>query len=120
VKGEYPTEAQAIRLTARKLAEDCFEEVERRFAVGTTFEQAKREVLEQRVPGFVSEHGPDIADEVIRLVMPLQESSTSPGSRRRHRERRWRILTTIRAAAGGNPPTHLQHLLFRWFGREPR
>lgn len=115
----YPTEGQRIRLTARRLAEDCFQEVERRFAAGIALDQAKREVLEQRVPGFIEEHGPEVGDLVIHSVMSVTESSTSPRSRRAHRDRRWLRLRNVRALSG-NPPTRLDHVLFLWFGREPR
>ena len=116
---QYPTEAQRIRLTARRLAEECFQEVERRFAAGTMLDKAKRDVLEQRVPGFLEEYGPEIVDRIIQSVMSVTESGTDSRSRRAHRERRWLQLSNI-PTASGNPPKRLDHLLFLWFGKEPR
>ena len=116
---EYPTEAQRILLSARRLAEECFEEVERRFAAGTTLEQAKREVLEERVPAFIQDNGPEVGDLVIHTVMSVTESGTSPRSRRAHRHRRWLHLRKARARSG-NPPSLLDRFLYFWFGREPR
>jgi hypothetical protein len=117
---QYPTEAQRIRLTARELAEKCFEEVERRFASGATLDVAKQEVLDDRIPGYLTEHGQEVADLVIQSVMTVTERSTHPDSRRKHRHRRWLHLIAMRKAEGTRPPTGFEAFLFRWFGREPR
>lgn len=115
----YPTEAQATRLTARRLAEEAFSEAERRFARGTPFEQAKRAVLEERVPGYLAEYGEAVADLVIHSLMGVAEASTNPYARRAHRNRRWKACVEARAAMGKGPPTALERLLFDWFGRRP-
>jgi hypothetical protein len=115
---QYPTEAQRILLTSRRLAEECFEEVERRFAAGTTLDQAKRDVLEERVPAYIQDNGAEVGDLVINAVMSVTERGTSPGSRRAHRDRRLH-LTKARATSG-NPPSLLDRFRFFWFGRERR
>lgn len=115
----YPTEAQATRLTARRLAEEAFAEAERRFAGGMPFEQAKRAVLEERVPAYLAEHGEAVADLVIHSLMGVAEAGTSPYARRAHRRRRWQACVQARAAMGMGPPTALERFLFHWFGRRP-
>lgn len=118
--GPYPTEAQAVRLTARRLAEEAFSEVELRFAKGAPFERAKAGVLDERVPAYIAEHGEEVADLVIEAVMGVPETGASPQARRAHRGRRWRALVKARAAAGEAPPTRLERLLYDWLGRSPR
>lgn len=116
----YPTEDQAVRLTARRLAEEAFQEAELRFARGLSFERAKQDVLEERVPGYVAEHGEAIADMVIQAVMGVPEKSTHPSARRANGKRRWKALEQARAATGQPPPSRAERLLFDWFGRRPR
>ena len=116
----YPTEAQAVRLNARRLAEEAFEEAERRFGRGIPFEQAKQQVLEERVPGYLAAYGDEVADLVIHSVMSVTETGTNPYLRRANRRRRWKALLQDRAARGQKAPTWLDKVLFDWFGRLPR
>ncbi len=116
----YPTEEQALRLTARKLAEEAFSEAEERFAKGVPFEHAKQAVLEDRVPTYIAEHGEAIADLVIHAVMGVPEKSTHPAARQAHRNRRWKALVQARTAIGEAPPGAVERWLFEWFGRRPR
>jgi len=60
---------QRARIVASELAEAAFEEAEQRFARGLPFEDAKRQVLEERIPGILAEHGDAVADTVIRSLM---------------------------------------------------
>jgi hypothetical protein len=116
----YPTKEQALRLTARKLAEEAFAEAEQRFAKGAPFEDAKQAVLEERVPAYIAEHGEAIADLVIHALMGVPEKSTHPAARRAHRNRRWKALVQARMAVGKAPPGVVERWLFEWFRRRPR
>ena len=116
----YPTEAQGVRLNARRLAEEAFEEAERRFGRGIAFEQAKKEVLEERVPGYLAAYGEEVADLVIHSLMSVGETGTNPYLRRANRKRRWKALLQDRAARGQEAPTRLDKMLFEWFGRLPK
>ena len=116
----YPTEAQGVRLNARRLAEEAFQEAERRFGRGIPFEQAKQQVLEERVPGYLASYGDEITDLVIHSVMSVTETATNPYLRRANRKPRWKALLQDCAARGQEAPTRLDKVLFDWFGRLPR
>src|SRR3712207_639140 len=115
----YPTEAQAVRLIARELAAEAFDEAERRFGTGIPFEQAKQQVLEERVPGYLAAHGEELTDLVIHSLMSVPENSTNPHVRRANKKRRWKALLQARAARGEPAPTRVESFLFNWFGRLP-
>jgi hypothetical protein len=110
-----PTPEQARRLKAQELAAAAFIEVERRFGRGLSFDEAKREVLEERAPAALAEHGEEVADALIHLVMAVTPTGLHPASRRRH----WTALAGAHAARGGAPPSAWERKLFDWFGRIP-
>ena len=107
------------RVTASSLSEAAFREVQRRYALGQPFEEAKRGVLEERVPTIIAEHGEAVADFVIQFVMDVGERATDHRARRSHRNHRWKRLVETHAAAGGSAPSLLQRKLFDWFGLTP-
>lgn len=110
-----PTPEQARRLKAKELAAAAFIEVERRFGRGLSFEAAKREVLEERAPAALAEHGEDVADALIHLVMTVSTTGLHPDTRKRH----WAALVAAHMARGGAPPSAWERGLFDWFGRVP-
>ncbi len=107
------------RIKASPLSEAAFQEAQRRYAAGMAFDEAKKAVLEERVPGIVAEHGEAVADFVIQFVMDVGERAVPGGVRRSHRRRRWQALVEPHVAAGGSPPSLLQRKLFDWFGLVP-
>ncbi len=111
---------QRARIVASELAEAAFEEAEQRFARGLPFEDAKRAVLEERIPGIVAEHGDGVADQVIQSVMATPVSGTHPKAREAFNRRRWRGLVEAHVAAGGRPPSAFEVKLHDWFGIVPR
>jgi hypothetical protein len=115
-----PTPEQARRLKAQELATEAFREVERRYARGTPFDEAKQAVLDARIPEILAQDGEEVADSVIHLVMRVSLTGVHPDLRRRHRDRRWKHLAEVHAAAGGTPPSGLERTLFDWFGYVPR
>jgi hypothetical protein len=114
-----PTEEQAKRLKAQELATAAFQEVERRYARGAPFDQAKQAVLDERTPAILDEHGEEVADWTIHLVMNVSLAGIPPSLRRRHRDRRWKALVDAHLAAGGTPATRFERKLFDWFGYIP-
>ena len=108
------------RVIASPLSEDAFREAQRRYARGMLFEDAKKEVLEQRVPGIVAEHGEAVADFVIQFVMDVAERAVPAAARRSHRLHRWEQLVGPHVAGGGVPPSAMERKLFDWFGLVPR
>ena len=111
---------QRARIVASELAEEACEEAEQRFARGLPFEDAKRQVLEERIPGILAEHGDAVADTVIRSLMATPVSGTHPKAREAFNRRRWRGLVEAHVAAGGRPPSALEVKLHDWFGIVPR
>ena len=108
------------RVTASPLSEDAFREARRRYALGMLLEEAKREVLEERVPQIIADHGEAVADFVIQFVMDVGERAVDGPARRSHRQHRWKHLADTYAAAEGSPPSMLERKLFDWFGVAPR
>jgi hypothetical protein len=120
VSGEVREQKERlVNLKARDLAEMAWEEVELRFARGADFEKAKRDVLEERVPGYLAEFGDAVADRTIQLIMATPKRALRPAARRAWRESRWRRLTKAYFAAGGEPLSWLDRKRFDWFGRVP-
>ncbi len=111
---------QRARIRASELSQAAFAEVEERHARGLAYEDAKRAVLEERVPGIVAEHGGAVADHVIEAVMAVPASGVHPQARAAYRERRWRALVEAHVAAGGQAPSALERRLYDWFGWVPR
>jgi hypothetical protein len=108
------------RIKASPLSAEAFQEAQRRYARGLPFEEAKKEVLEERVPAIIAEHGEAVADYVIQFVMDVGERAVESRARRSHRQNRWKQLVQAHAAAGGSPPSALERMLFDWFGVAPR
>ena len=108
------------RIKASPLSEEAFQEAQRRYARGRPFEEAKQEVLEERVPVIIAEHGEAVADFVIQFVMDVGERAVDHRARRSHRQNRWKQLVQAHVAAGGSPPSVLERKLFDWFGVAPR
>jgi hypothetical protein len=104
------------RIKASPLSEAAFREAQRRYAGGLSFEEAKRVVLEERVPGILAEHGETVADFVIQFVMDVGERAVPAAARRSHRRHRWQALVEVHSAAGGSPPSLAERKLFDWFG----
>ena len=115
----FDPNAEPANLVVERLARDAFLEAERRFAYGTPFEAAKQEVLEERVPGIVEEHGGEIADQVILQVMEVRESGTHPKARKAFRNRAWMRIVGPGLERGAAPPTWLERRLFDWWGSVP-
>jgi hypothetical protein len=108
------------RIKASPLSEAAFQEAQRRYARGMPLEEAKKQVLEERVPGIIVEHGEEVADFVIQFVMDVAERGVDHRARRSHRDHRWSQFVTADVAAGRSPPSMLQRKLFDWFGLTPR
>ncbi|HVL73941.1 MAG TPA: hypothetical protein VM434_18875 [Beijerinckiaceae bacterium] len=108
------------RIKAQELAQELFPEVELRHARGLSLDAAKREVLEERVPGFIAEHGEEVGDLVIQMIMTVPESGFHPQARRAFRNHRWRKLVEPHVKAGGRPPSALARKLYDWFGIVPK
>ncbi len=111
---------QRARIRASELSESAFAEVEERFARGLAYEDAKRAVLEERVPAIVAEHGGEVADMVIESVMAVPLSGVDPRARAAHGKRLWRARVAAHVAAGGTPPSALEQRLHDWFGIVPK
>jgi len=120
VTGEFRAHKERfVNLKARELAEMAWEEVELRFARGADFEEAKRSVLEERVPGYLSEFDDAVADRTIQIIMATPKQALRPAARKAWRDSRWRRLTKAYLAAGGEPLSWLDRKFFDWFGRVP-
>ncbi|HYF52911.1 MAG TPA: hypothetical protein VEA41_01480 [Salinarimonas sp.] len=111
---------QRARIRASELSESAFAEVEERFARGLPYEDAKRVVLEERVPGILAEHGEEVADMMIEAVMAVPLGGVDPKAKAAHAKRRWRALVEAHVAAGGRAPSTLEQRLHDWFGIVPR
>ena len=119
-KTAMQSDPHMARIKASPLSEEAFQEAQRRYARGLPFEEAKRQVLEERIPAIIAEHGEAVADFVIQFVMDVAERAVHHGARRSHRDRRWRELVETHVAGGGSPPSVLERKLFDWFGVTPR
>jgi hypothetical protein len=108
------------RIKAQDLAQELFPEVEVRHARGLTLDAAKREVLEERVPAFIAEHGEEVGDLVIHMIMTVPESGIHPQARRAFRNHRWRRLVEPHVKAGGTPPSAFERKLYDWLGILPK
>lgn len=111
---------QRARIRASELAESAFAEVEERFARGLPYEDAKRAVLEERIPAILAEHGETVADGVIEAVMAVPLGGVHPKARAAFARRRWKALVEAHVAAGGRPPSGLEQRLHDWFGLVPK
>lgn len=114
-----PDGSEMVGPRAAALAQDAWEEIENRHALGLPFEEARQQVLDERVPGYLAEYGEAVCDRAIQYIMDVSPRMAHPGAQRASRASTWNKLVKPYLVAGGAAPSVFDRLLYNWFGRVP-